>query len=255
MAGALAWRMARQAPSWYLAARSAAADDWAAADDAERQLSRVQNLSARAVAQRKAARRRDASQPPPAPVEIEFAITQAQVNALLAKWSVVRDVRRVLDPIGSEPMVRLAEGRLTLALRLRSTGGVVALELAPEIDPSGRLTVRWTDASAGRLPVPAGLVQAMAQRAAGRVTGAGASGVTDEGAVGAAFAGALLRDLLDAALHARAIDPILPLPHADGTFQLARLTALRLEEGAASAVLRVLDDGDRDAARERLPGR
>jgi hypothetical protein len=139
----IAWRRSWQTPEWWVPTTTnesaEATASWASTGEAVEQ--RVVNEGHRV---------RNAA-------AWDLTLHELEVNAWLGtrllEWMASRSPPVSLGAGVREVRVMMREGRLTVAARL-DRDRVVAVSVAPAIDAGGRLVLRLTSASVGRLGVP-----------------------------------------------------------------------------------------------------
>jgi hypothetical protein len=83
---------------------------------------------------------------------IEFS--QAELDALMDKWSTLYNWREKYDAYVEDPQVILRDGKLILAARVKDLGAVASFQFAPSVDAQGKLHLDLVRVAGGRLPLP-----------------------------------------------------------------------------------------------------
>lgn len=173
--------------------------------------------------------------------------TQDELNAFLAKWGELSQVRGVLGGRAERPMVVLRRGELVLAATVEAAGlrTVVAAHLRPVLSDDG-LRLNATAFSAGRLPIPAGqvltrlrpVVEPVRRRLPDwqREARLGSGGQANEDAVKAAYARLLLATVDGGA----SVPPVLLIPVDARRALPMRLTEIALVDGSVTLRARPL---------------
>jgi len=97
-----------------------------------------------------AARQRRSALPPGTGV-LELSVTQAEINAAIARWEQVN-----ANASGgiSDPEILLEDGQIILAGKPKDLGLVVSVRLVPWLDGAGDLHIDIAQVKAGLLPLP-----------------------------------------------------------------------------------------------------
>ena len=258
------YRRFRSAPDWYQRPALTPAEAEAAAKSVEDKVSRdVQNQVARLRAA--AARDRASDQPPAtrpaAEREITASFTEDELNAFWQKWSDDAGWSAEADKFVSNPVVRLADGRLILAGTVKELGTVVSLQFAPHPSKAGGITLQLDGVRGGRLPLPVSVV-ASQKAALTRVLSrdlpslARRASFAPDGAANDAAINATLAEELVNLLAVRPVQPILFLPvtnlGAAPDFLPARVVGLKIADRKIDLTARLLTAAERAALLEKL---
>ncbi|WP_428938115.1 hypothetical protein [Fontivita pretiosa] len=232
------WIMVRGTPEWYRPGSLTAEQREELAQRAERKLVGVQNEVARARAAEYAAQHHNSTRPATSagqPFVISF--TDDEINAFFDKWSVWQNVKQSYSKFLTDPRIVLREGRMILAGRLNDVDAIASLHFEPRITPDGRLDLRLVRVLAGKLPLPAGVLdkyrdrssRALMQRMSRWRQNASidSTGIANANAISAAM-GQVLIDVL----HNRPADAVLFLPVIDHGSIPVRLIDVRIEDNS-----------------------
>jgi hypothetical protein len=185
--------------------------------------------------------------------------TQDELNAFLAKWTELSQVRSALAGRISRPAVVLRANEVILATRVNvdELNAVIGLHLKPAL-AGDELRMNVTKVTAGRLPIPLGSVLARlneplaplqrrlpAWQRESRLNSS--TGAANQDAIKATYARLLL-----AAVNGRPIEPIVLIPLDGGRGVPVRLIGLDLADGAITLRGRLLSIEERREFVERL---
>jgi hypothetical protein len=187
-----------------------------------------------------------------------LSFTADELNAFFQKWSPPAkwdpQVRRYI----SDPVLILHDERLILAGTVTNLGAVVSLHFEPMLDEKGMLHLQLRRVLAGKLPLPSSLWEGQRQRLADSVKGKlpnfqrlarmdSTSGATNGAGVAAAMTKLLLSVLSD-----QPADPVVFLPLDDKRGLPAKLTAVRIADGALNLTVEAITPREREEFLARI---
>jgi hypothetical protein len=158
---ALLFSMFRGTPQWYRAVKISAAEREKFAHSAENKLISAQNWAqeivadgARSAHHRAGTNNSSSAATTRATRSHEITFSEAELNALLDKWSTIYGWGDRISEYLQDPQIVLNDGRLILAGKLTQIGAVTSFQFHPAIDANGQLHLDLVRVTAGRLPLP-----------------------------------------------------------------------------------------------------
>ena len=271
---AVAWKMLRGRPDWYVeqhvdpqaqqAAAARAEDevkrtiDWAAAQQAEERARLTGAGGAIGTAPATgsvAATTAPATRPNKRSLTVRF--TEQELNAAFNKWGSVYHWDEKYGDSISDARVVLHENRIIFAGRVKEMNAVVSLHFEPVVQPDGRVRFELVRVLGGRLPLPQSMFDGYRRQLEEKVRGAlpalqqGAriapDGSANEKAVAAAMSKLLLRVLND-----RPDDVALFLTANQGTRVPVKLTGVDIDGKTISATVELMNAAERAALLDRI---
>ena len=255
------WWAINAIPPWYKALIAGKESDVEDARRVQETMSTAQAWGDTVYTHEYSKSRRTARGVPPSD-QLTIAFTQDQINAFLHKWWDYYGQRRVdgqtLNEVFASPAVRLEDGQITIAGRVKTIaqGKVIGLHFRPMMTADSKLHLSGAGITAGLLNVPDAIWAkprgALVKTMTDLLTTARRSAQIDAGgAANSEAVSALLLGLVVDALENRASSDILLLPlFAQGEREKAlpvRVKALTIENGQITLTVQYLSAKERES--------
>ena len=280
---AVAWKMLRGRPDWYVdqqvdpvaqkAAAARAEDevrrtiDWAAARQAEER-ARLQGgtgavevpaaSTAPATGSGAANKSAGSTRPvrdPKRSLTVRF--TEQELNASFAKWDAVYHWEDKYRDSISDPRIVLHDGKVIVAGEVKDLGAVVSLHFEPRVEDDGRLRFELVRVLGGRLPLPQSAFNGYREKTERRVRAAlpelqrGAR-IAPDGSANEKAVAAVMGKLLLRVLAGEPEDAVLFLTANQGSRVPVKLTDMTIDGKSISATVELMNARERAALLERI---
>lgn len=260
------WLAVNATPSWYKSLVAGKPSDVEDARRVQETMSTAQAWGDTVYTSEYSKSRRTARGVPPSD-QLTIAFTQDQINAFLHKWWDFYGQRQVdghtLNELFASPAVRLADGQITIAGRVKTIaeGKVIGLHFRPMMTSDAKLHLSGTGITAGLLSVPdaiwakprGDLIKTMTEMLAAN---RGAASLDAGGAANSEAVSVLLLGMAIDALAGRPSSDILLLPlMGQGEREQAlpvRLKALEVDNGQITLTVQYLSAKERETLLAQL---